>query len=218
MACVFSVGQATGTSSAGRRDRGWTFLRFSCPGGRCCFEPACRPGRRHPSCSLFLRCKSPRTGLVLHRVSLQVYFQPTDITGLQALAAAVSTPGNPSYHHFLTVPQFAAEFGPSQAEVSALDEYLRARGMSVGALSRNRLAQDVTGTAGQYKEAFGTTLMELRTPTGSDVVGSTTAPRLPAGLAGARFVRRWARPLGHAVRQPGPVPAGWCRYVSGAYV
>jgi hypothetical protein len=156
------------------------------------------------------------------RVALQVYFRPTNEPGLGALAAAISTPGNPLYHHFVTVPQFAARFGPSEVQVAALDTYLRSKGLAVGDLSANRLALNLTGTAAQVKRAFGASLVDLRTSTSAgagrgtdagtedrpDLIGSTVAPELPARLAGSvAFIQGldpWVTPHNNLVRFPAP--------------
>jgi len=114
---------------------------------------------------------------------LQVFFQPTNPAVLNALATAVSTPGTAAYHHFLTVSQFAARFGASSDRVATIDKYLQGEGLSVGPLSANHLAQDVGGSVGSFEHAFATPLTNLRTRTGSVVVGSVLAPKLPARLA-----------------------------------
>jgi len=114
---------------------------------------------------------------------LQVFFQPTNAAALDALAAAVSTPGTAAYHHFLAVSQFAARFGPSLTRVATIDRYLQREGLSVGSLSANHLAQDLSGSVGSFEHAFATPLARLRTSTGDLVVGSVLAPKLPARLA-----------------------------------
>jgi hypothetical protein len=138
--------------------------------------------------------------------SFQVYFQPNNSAQLAALATAVSTPGSASYHHFLSVSQFAARFGPSEQAVSALDNYLRSEGLSVGKLSANRLAQYVTGTSGQLEGAFHAPLVRFRTAEGAEVIGSTSSPELPSDLAGSvAFVDGldpWAVPHNNLVRLP----------------
>ncbi len=138
-------------------------------------------------------------------MSLQVYFQPADTAQLAAFATAVSTPGSVSYHHFLSVSQFAARFGPSDQTVSALDKYLRSEGLSVGRLSANRLAQNVTGTSAEVQRAFEDPLLRFRTAGGAQVIGSAFSPKLPAGLAGFRRVGGRPRPLGRPFQQPGPL-------------
>ena len=90
----------------------------------------------------------------------------------------MSTPGSASYHHFLSVSQFAARFGPSEQAVSALDNYLRSEGLSVGKLSANRLAQYVTGTSGQLEGAFHAPLVRFRTAEGAEVIGFYVEPRV----------------------------------------
>ena len=138
--------------------------------------------------------------------SVQVYFQPANAGQLAAFATAVSTPGTASYHHFLTVPQFAARFGPSDVVVTALDQYLRSRGLSVGQISANRLSQNVTGTSGDVERAFATPLLNFRTAAGAEVIGSTAGPKLPADLAGSvSFVdglEPWVVPSSNLVRWP----------------
>ncbi|HXR21930.1 MAG TPA: protease pro-enzyme activation domain-containing protein, partial [Acidimicrobiales bacterium] len=114
---------------------------------------------------------------------LQFFFKPTGPAELGSLATAVSTPGTAVYHHFLSVSQFAARFGPSSARVATIDRYLREEGLSVGPLSANHLAQDVGGTVGSFEHAFATPLTNLRTETGDLVVGSVLAPKLPGRLA-----------------------------------
>jgi hypothetical protein len=118
-------------------------------------------------------------------VNLQVYFQPSGSEQLAGLATAISTPGNPSYHHYLTVSQFAALFGPSTGQVASLDRYLSSQGLSVGPLQANHLSQNVTGTVGDAGRAFGTSFWTLQDRGGSVVVGSLRDPGLPAQLAGS---------------------------------
>src|ERR1700722_2382623 len=57
-------------------------------------------------------------------VRVQLYFRPRSPAQLQAWATAVSSPGNPEYHKFFTVPEFAARFGASGTEVAVVDRYL----------------------------------------------------------------------------------------------
>ena len=66
---------------------------------------------------------------VLH---LDVTLAGQDPAGLGEEVAAVSTPGSPSYHHYLTSAQYAADYGPSAAEVQQVSATLRAQGLTVG--------------------------------------------------------------------------------------
>lgn len=81
-------------------------------------------------------------------VHATVAMKPRNASALAAYAAAVTTPGSPLYHHYLTVAQFARRFGASPSAIAKVRAALAARGVRVGALSANRLALEVTIAAG----------------------------------------------------------------------
>lgn len=58
----------------------------------------------------------------------------TRIRQLEAYSQAVSTPGNPLYHHFLTPYEVDTQFGPTTAMVSQTKAALKAAGWHVGAV------------------------------------------------------------------------------------
>ena len=51
-------------------------------------------------------------------LDLDVVLAGQNPAGLAQTVAAVSTPGSPDYRHYLTAAQYAAQFGPSPAEVA----------------------------------------------------------------------------------------------------
>ena len=118
-------------------------------------------------------------------LTLDVVLAPTDPAGLAALATAVSTPGSPQYHHYLSVARFAARFGAAPASVAAVDADLRAQGLKPGALAANGLSLHVSGDAAQASRAFAVTLRRWREPGGRIVFANTSDPRLPPALQGA---------------------------------
>ncbi len=151
-------------------------------------------------------------------VSLQVYFRPSSWGQLVEQAAAVSTPGGPAYHHYLSVGEFAALFGPSPGQVEAVDQYLASKGLEVSALEPNHLAQGVTGTVSQAEAALRSPFWQLRTRRGAVVVGSTAAPELPVALAGSVAyvggLDPWVEQANDLARLPPPggggkAPASW---------
>ena len=58
---------------------------------------------------------APPAGQVLH---LDAVLAGQDPAGLAQAVAAVSTPGSPDYRHYLSAAQYAAQYGPSAAEVA----------------------------------------------------------------------------------------------------
>lgn len=139
-------------------------------------------------------------------VQAQLYFSVSHPGQLQALAQRVSTPGSPEYHHYLSVAQFAARFGPRLADVQAVDAYLRAQGLSVGPLAANHLAQSFSGAAGRLGRALSVPMQRVKAKTGALLIGTPAAPGLPAGLVGSvTFIAGltpWATPVSNLVRWP----------------
>jgi subtilase family serine protease len=52
-------------------------------------------------------------------IALDVVLPVRDQASLDVLAKQIADPASPSYRHFLTVPEFTARFGPSQADYDA---------------------------------------------------------------------------------------------------
>jgi subtilase family serine protease len=63
-------------------------------------------------------------------VTARVYLAGQDPAGLAAFAAAVSTPGNALYGHYLTPAQVMARYGPTQAQVRAVTSWLTGAGLT----------------------------------------------------------------------------------------
>jgi subtilase family serine protease len=118
------------------------------------------------------------------RLGLTVVFTPRNPIDLTALAAAVSNPASPSYHHYLSVGEFAARFGASGASVAAVRKTMRADGLTLGALARDRLSIAISGTAAEASRAFDVNLRRYRVRSGREVYANTSAPRVPVGLGG----------------------------------
>jgi len=87
-------------------------------------------------------------------VSLQLRNQDQLDTFLKAL----QTPGNASYHKFLTPEQFAAQYSPTQDQVSAVVNHLTKSGFKNISVSSNRTLITADGTAATVTNAFNTSL------------------------------------------------------------
>ena len=117
---------------------------------------------------------------------------------MQALASAVSDPSSSSYRKFLTPAQFRQEFAPSQAQVGAVQTWLKSQGFSVEYTPQNNHYVSAEGTVAQAEAAFGTTFGEysvggltVRSPE-SDVTIPDSLSGMVSGVAGlddsAQFV------------------------------
>jgi hypothetical protein len=127
------------------------------------------------------RLGAPAGDAVLH---LDAVLAGQDPVGLQQLVAAVSTPGSPQYHHYLTAAQYAAEFGPSAAEVAHVSSVLRTEGLTVGTPDPGSTLLPVSGTAAAVSAALGTSLQTVQAPHESRSIVNTSATQVPASVVG----------------------------------
>ncbi len=84
--------------------------------------------------------------------------RPSDLqsAALTNLIEAQKDPKSPSYRHWLTPEQFAAQFGPSQNDLHQITAWLALQGFSVGSIARGQQWIEFSGTAGQVEKAFHT--------------------------------------------------------------
>jgi subtilase family serine protease len=118
------------------------------------------------------------------KLGLDVTLKPRNESALAGFVKAVSTPGSPAYHQYLSKGQFAATFGPTQATITATENALKADGLKVTSVSSDGLTISVTTTVAGAKSAFGVEFSGYKLADGRSVYANTSAPALPATVAG----------------------------------
>lgn len=116
--------------------------------------------------------------LVLH---LSLGLQPADPAGLDRLLHAISTPGSPWYHRYLTAADFTRLFAPDPGQVARVVSFLQSQGMSVQSVASNRLLIDATATVGMAERAFAVQINEY-TDAHRAFYANAQAPSVPAAL------------------------------------
>jgi hypothetical protein len=114
-------------------------------------------------------------------IHAMVALRARDTAALSAYATAVSTPGSPDFHHYLSVAGFRARFAPRPAALHTVMAQLRAEGLSVGEPAANGLSIPITASAGATDHAFSTSIERFTTRGG----GIGEVPTSPGHLAGA---------------------------------
>ena len=117
-------------------------------------------------------------------LNLDVVLAGQDPAGLTQAVAAVSTPGSPDYHHYLTSLQFAAAYGPTPNTVALVSSALRGEGLTVGTPKSGSVLLPVSGTVAVVSAAFGTPLEQVQPTAGSRAVVNTASPQVPSSLTG----------------------------------
>ena len=116
------------------------------------------------------------------KLGLEVSLTPRNKANLDAFVKAVSDPHSSLYKHYLTVAQYAAEYGASQAQIAQVTAYLKGEGLSVGQVTANHMTLPVSGTAAQVEKAFDISIGTY-TAAGKSFYANSAAPSLPASIA-----------------------------------
>ena len=115
------------------------------------------------------------------KIVVHMAFRNSD--SLKAMVAAVSKPGAPQYGRYLTPAQFAAQFAPGAADVSAVQTLLGAAGMTGIAVGPANAYVTANATVQQLRATFGVS-QNLYSYAGRTLRANKEAPVLPAALAG----------------------------------
>jgi len=102
---------------------------------------------------------------------------------LNALLHDQYDPTSPRYHQFLTVEQFATQFGPTLDQEQAVENYLTQQGFTVTQTYPNRMLIDFTGSESLAEQTFGVTINDYQSPLGRDFFANANVPTLPAYVA-----------------------------------
>jgi subtilase family serine protease len=87
-------------------------------------------------------------------MSLDIVLPLRNQAGLDRLLEEIYDPASPSYRHYLTVPEFTAQFGPTQADYDALVQYAKSNGLTVTGGSRDGMDVQVKGSVAAVQTAF----------------------------------------------------------------
>jgi hypothetical protein len=116
------------------------------------------------------------------QVPLEVILPSGDPSGLQTLLGELYDPASPEYHHWLAPGQFQQAFGPSSADVTAVESWLHRQGLTATSLSG--FAVDVSAPESQVAAALGTGFDRYRSASGHVGYLAHRAPLVPSSLLG----------------------------------
>ncbi len=104
-------------------------------------------------------------------------------TELNALITAQNDPHSSLYHHYITPPEFTAQFAPDQTMVDVVVAYLRSQNLQVQSIAPNNVLIHASGSISSIEHAFNITLAEYVVD-GRTVYAPTSEPSVPAALSG----------------------------------
>jgi subtilase family serine protease len=100
-------------------------------------------------------------------MTLDVVLTLSDPVGLNLFLKELSDPASLDYRHFVTVPEFTARFGPSQADYDAVVGLMQANGFAVVGGTRDGMDVQIKGPVSAVQTAFHITLNTYQDPAGS---------------------------------------------------
>jgi len=146
-------------------------------------------------------------------ISARVYLAGRDEGGLAAYAAAVSTPGNALYGHYLTPAQVRERFGATSAQVAAVESWVRSAGLTVTGVDAQLAGYvSVTGPVAAARQAFGVGFGTFRAPNGHAYRAPDQAATAPGSVAGDILTISGLDTAPHLVKPeqlPPPGPNYW---------
>jgi subtilase family serine protease len=133
--------------------------------------------------------------LVLKRSSAQE-------TALDQLMEQQQDASSANFHNWLTPAQFGQQFGPADQDIQTITLWLQSHGFQVTKVSSGRTVIEFSGTAGQVREAFHTTIHKYSV-NGEEHWANSSDPRIPMALtpvvAGVNTLHNFPRQQIHEV-------------------
>jgi subtilase family serine protease len=116
------------------------------------------------------------------RMLLVLKRSPQQEQALRTFVESQRDQGSPNFHKWLTPEQFGEKFGVADADIATVSDYLQAHGFGVGRVYANKMAIEVTGTAGQLRDTFQTQIHSYNIR-GQQYFANASDPRIPSALA-----------------------------------
>jgi subtilase family serine protease len=117
----------------------------------------------------------------MNRMLLLLQRSPEQQAALSNLMEEQLTKGSANYHKWLTPEDFGKQFGPADADIQAVTDWLRSHGFQVSKVSKGRTVIEFSGNAGQVRNAFHTELHRFNAR-GEEHVANVNDPEIPAAL------------------------------------
>jgi subtilase family serine protease len=120
--------------------------------------------------------------LPMERILLVLQRSAEQEAALRTLLDEQQIKSSPSYHMWLTPEQFGEQFGPADADIQAVTDWLTSQGFTVNRVAAGRTVIEFTGTAGTVRQGFHTEIHKYLVK-GQEHWGNASDPQIPAALA-----------------------------------
>ena len=118
----------------------------------------------------------------LHRMLLLLQRSSEQEAALQQLLSDQQDKSSGRYQSWVTPEQFGTQFGPSDADIQAVAQWLASQGFNNVVVGAGRTAIEFSGTAGQVRNAFHTQIRRYALK-GVTHFANAADPAIPAALS-----------------------------------
>ncbi len=139
-------------------------------------------GNVHPLTRAGLDLGAVTDAQPLTRMLLVLKRSPDQESALLHYLDEQQTQSSPSFHKWLTPDQFGQQFGPADADIQAVTNWLRSQGFQVTQVSKGRTVIEFSGNVAQIRNAFHTQIRRFSVD-GQERIANATDPQIPAALA-----------------------------------
>lgn len=122
--------------------------------------------------------------LTLDHMMLQLTRSPEQEQAARQFVADLHNPKSPNFHKWLTASEFGKNFGVAEADIQTITAWLESHGFAVNSVYPSGMAIDFSGTAGEVRRAFHTSIHNLDV-NGASHIANFSDPQIPAALAPA---------------------------------
>ncbi|MHB8501470.1 MAG: Ig-like domain repeat protein [Candidatus Acidiferrales bacterium] len=117
----------------------------------------------------------------MKRMMMVLQRSPEQEAALQQLMDEQLSKDSPNYHQWLTPQQFGQQFGPADADIQTITDWLTRQGFQQIKVGAGRTAIEFSGNAGQVRNAFHTEIHQLNV-NGKARQANMSDPQIPAAL------------------------------------
>ena len=97
-------------------------------------------------------------------MKLDIVLPLRDPAGLKTLLSQIYDPKSPAYHHYLTVSEFTAKFGPTQEDYETVVAFAKNNGFTVTGGTRDGMEVQVRGPVSAVEAAFHVSMLSYQHP------------------------------------------------------
>jgi subtilase family serine protease len=142
------------------------------------------PGNTRPEANAENDLGAVDDSLGMDHMMLQLKRSAAQEQAAAEFVAELHDPKTPNFHKWLTASEFGRNYGLADSDVQTITGWLESHGFTVNSVFPNGMVIDFSGSAGQVRRAFHTSIHNLDV-NGVRHIANVSDPQIPAALAPA---------------------------------